>query len=112
MASTIHSDDTAIAEKQKIKEPSMYNIIVHNNDDTSYEEVVYIVSKTFEMTENKAFEVAKKVDTVGRGVCGTYSKEIAETKLYLTDMIKDSLITLIPFRVKEIKKLKFTMEKA
>ena len=112
MSSTAQSDSIAIAEKQEIKEPSLYNVVVHNNDDTSYEEVVYIVSKAFEMTENEAFEVAKKVDSVGKGVCGTYSKEIAETKLYLTDMIKESLITLLPHRVFQIKILKFTMEKA
>lgn len=112
MASTVHSDETAVAEKQEIKEPSLYNVVVHNNDDTSYEEVIYIVSKAFEITENQAFDIAKTVDVVGKGVCGTYSKEIAETKLYLTDMIKDSLITLIPYRARQIKILKFTMEKA
>lgn len=112
MASTIHSDETAVAEKQEIKEPSLYNVVVHNNDDTSYEEVVYIISKAFEMSEEDAFKVAQKVDSVGRGICGAYSKEIAETKLYLVEMIKESLITLIPFRAKQINILKFTMEKA
>ena len=112
MSETKHSEEIAVAEKQKIREPSQYNVVVHNNDNTSYEEVVYIVAKAFEITENDAFNIAKKVDTVGRGICGTYSKEIAETKIYLTDMIKESLITLLPHRAREILVLKFTLEKA
>ncbi len=111
MGSTAHSEETAVAERQEIKEPSEYHVIVHNNDHTSYEEVVYVVSKAFEMTENEAYDIARTVDTVGQGTCGTYSKEIAETKIYLTDMIKESLITIIPFRIKQIKDLKFTVEK-
>lgn len=111
MGETVHSEDIAVAEKQEIKEPSQYNIVVHNNDETSYEEVVNVVSRAFEITEDEAYEIAKRVDTVGRGICGTYSKEIAETKLMLVDMIKDSLISLLPFRVRQIRMLKFTLEK-
>ena len=111
MAETIHSSDTIVAEKQELKEPSQYNIIVHNNHETSYEEVVYIVSKGFEMTEDEAYDIASNVDKAGQGVCGTYSKEIAETKLVLIDAIKDSLVTLLPYRSRPIKILQFTMEK-
>ena len=112
MSSTVQESDIAVAEKQKTKEPSQYHVIVHNNDDTSYEEVIFVVSKSFDMTEKEAYDIAKTVDTVGQGVCGTFSKEIAETKLYLTDMIKEHLITMLPFREREIKMLEFTMEKA
>ena len=112
MGSTVHSDDTAVAEKQEIKEPSQYHVVVHDNNDTSYEEVVYVISKAFEMSEAEAFNIAKSVDTNGRGICGTYSKEIAETKLLITDMIKESLVSILPYRYKQIKLLKFTMEKA
>jgi len=111
MAKTIHSEDIAVAEKQELKKPSQYNIVVHNNHETSYDEVVYIISKAFEITENDAFDIARKVDTSGKGVCGTYSKEIADTKLVLVSIIKDSLITLLPYRSKQIKILQFTMEK-
>lgn len=112
MESTVQSEDTAVAEKQELKEPSQYHVIVHDNDDTSYDEVVYIISKAFEMEEDQAFDIAKRVDTAGRGICGTYSKEIAETKIMLTDMIKESLLSILPHRGRQIKMLKFTMEKA
>lgn len=112
MESTKHSGDTAVAEKQELKEPSQYNVIVYNNDYTSYEEVIFVVSKSFEMTEQDAYNLARTVDTQGKGICGTYSKEIAETKLDIVDLIKKSLISIIPFRAREIEMLEFSMEKA
>lgn len=112
MDSTERQADIAVAEKVEIREPSQYNVIVHNNDDTSYDEVVYIVSKGFEFSEHEAYDIAKTVDTAGRGICGTYSKEIAETKIMFTEMIKESLIAILPYRARQIKLLKFTMEKA
>lgn len=112
MSSTIKETDIAIAEKEKLEEPSQYHVIIHNNDLTSYEEVIYIVSKGFEKTEREAFELAQRVDSNGYQICGTYTKEIAEAKMFLVDMIKDSLVALIPMRAREIKMLRFTMEKA
>jgi len=112
MGSTANSEDTAVAEKQELKEPSKYYIVVHDNDETSYEEVIYIVSKAFEMQEQEAFDLAQNVDKNGKGICGVYSKEIAETKLVITEMIKESLVSILPYRGRQIKMLKFTMEKA
>ena len=110
--STEQESDIAVEEKEKIKEPSQYNVIVHNNDYTSYEEVILILAQAFEMTNDEALQVARTVDTEGKGVCGTYSKEIAEMKLLLVDVIKEQLIQLMPIRMQEISMLKFTIEKA
>jgi ATP-dependent Clp protease adaptor protein ClpS len=104
--------DIAIAEKESIKEPSQYDIIVHNNDYTSYEEVIIILSNAFEMNHDEALQVANKVNYEGRGKCGTYSKEVAEMKLILVDTIKQTLIQMIPQRAREIKMLAFSIEKA
>ena len=107
--STVHDSDIAV--KEKLKEPSQYNVIVHNNDHTTYEEVIMILSQAFEMSSAEALEVAKKVDTVGKGICGTYSKEIAEMKLLLVEVIKEQMVALMPLRQVEIMMLKFTIEK-
>ena len=112
MSSTQQQGDTAVAEKQKVKEPSKYNIIVHNNDFTSYDEVIYVVSKAFEMDEQSAYKIASTVHHAGKGICGTYYKEVAETKMHIVDMVKESLVAIMPFRRNEIMMLKFTMEKA
>ncbi len=104
--------DIAVAEKVEIKEPSQYDVIVHNNDDTSYDEVILILSQSFEISHQEALDIARKVDKDGQGLCGTYSKEIAEMKLVIVNMVKDSLITLFPQRQKQITMLKFTVEKS
>ena len=101
-----------VAEKEEIKEPSKYDVIVHNNDYTSYEEVIIILSQAFEMSHDEALQTADKVHKEGRGICGTYSKEIAEMKLILVSTIKESLVQMFPHRVSEIRMLKFTIQKS
>lgn len=110
--STEKETDIAVVEKEQIKEPSEYNVIVHNNDYTSYDEVILILSQAFELSHQDALNVATTVDTKGQGVCGTYSKEVAEMKLIVVDMVKEQLIQMIPIRANEIQLLKFTVEKA
>lgn len=104
--------DVAIAEKEKLAEPSNYNVIVHNNDHTSYDEVIIILSQAFQMSNAEALNIAQKVDCEGKGVCGTYSKEVADMKLMIVDTVKKQLIQFMPTRVREISMLKFTVEKA
>lgn len=112
MSKTKELTDVAIAEKESISEPSKYDVIVHNNDHTSYDEVIIILSNAFEMNYQEALGVANMVNSEGKGKCGTYSKEIAEMKIVLVNTIKESLVQIIPQRAKEIKMLLFTIEKA
>jgi len=104
--------DIMAKEKQEIKEPSQYNVVAHNNDYTSYDEVILILSQAFEMSRDEALNVAQKVDSEDRGVCGTYSKEIADMKILLVNVVKDSLIKIFPGIQREIAMLKFTVEKS
>jgi len=106
------NSDIAVEEKVKIKKPSEYDVIVHNNDYTSYDEVILILSQAFELTHNDALEVATEVDSSGQGICGTYSKEVAEMKLVIVEMIKEHIIQLMPLRREQINILKFTIEKS
>lgn len=104
--------DLAVAEKVEITKAKNYNVIVHNNDVTSYDEVIFIVSKVFNKSEEESFEIARKVDTNGRGVCGTYDEETANAKLYTVDMAKEYLCREFPHRSIQIRALKFTKEEA
>lgn len=108
----VNVTDIAVAEKEKIDEPSQYDVIVHNNNYTSYEEVIVILCNAFEMSNKEALDVANKVHTEGKGKCGTYSKEVAEMKLVLISTIKETLVQMIPQRSKEIRMLTFSIEKA
>jgi ATP-dependent Clp protease adapter protein ClpS len=104
--------DVAVAERVEVTKAKNYNIIVHNNDVTSYDEVIFIVSKVFNKSEEESFAIARKVDSEGKGLCGTYDDETANAKLYTVDMAKQYLCQEFPHRSMQIKALKFTKEEA
>ncbi len=67
--------------KARVKPPSMYKVIVLNDDYTPMEFVVIVLQKFFSMSREKATQVMLKVHREGMGVCGLYPKDIATTKV-------------------------------
>ena len=67
--------------KPKLKPPKQYKVIVVNDDYTPMEFVVQILTMFFAMDEEKATRVMMSVHTKGKGICGIFSHEIAETKV-------------------------------
>jgi ATP-dependent Clp protease adaptor protein ClpS len=102
--------DTVTIERQKIKEPSKYKVVIHDNPHTSFDEVIFIISRCFNKTEEEAHQVANQVHLEKKGICGVYTKEIAECKLALVDMAKQYLIMNFNHRKGAIEALKFTLE--
>ena len=80
---SIHdSNDYAVKEaKPKLKRPSLYRVILINDDYTPMEFVVEILESVFGMERGKATRVMLEVHTKGKGICGVFSYEIAETKV-------------------------------
>ena len=71
----------AVAEaKPEVKQPPMYKVILLNDDYTPMEFVVAVLRKFFGMDVETATHVMLKVHTEGKGVCGVFPREIAETK--------------------------------
>jgi len=78
----IQDDGLAVEEaKPKLKRPPLYNVVLLNDDFTPMEFVVHVLEEFFSMNRELAVRVMLKVHTEGKGVCGTYSREIAETKV-------------------------------
>jgi len=76
--------DTGLAveeEKPKLKTPKQYRVVVNNDDYTPMEFVVQVLTMFFSMDNEKATRVMMSVHTKGKGICGTFSHEIAETKV-------------------------------
>ncbi len=74
--------DLAVEEAApKTKRPSLYRVVLINDDYTPMEFVVEILESVFGMERNKATRVMLEVHTKGKGICGTFSYEIAETKV-------------------------------
>ena len=79
-----HDYDSGLAieeEKPKLKPPKQYKVLVINDDYTPMEFVVQVLTMFFAMDHAKATRVMMSVHTKGRGICGTFSHEIAETKV-------------------------------
>ncbi len=68
------------SEELKLKPPPLYRVVLLNDDYTPMEFVVDVLRRFFGMNTETATRVMLKVHTEGKGVCGVYPKEIAETK--------------------------------
>jgi len=74
--------DLAIEEaRPKLKRPPLYRVILINDDYTPMEFVVEVLESVFGMERTSATRVMLEVHTKGKGICGTYGFEIAETKV-------------------------------
>ena len=77
-----YDDGLAVAEsKPEVKRPPLYNVVLLNDDYTPMEFVVHVLEYFFNMSPETATRVMLQVHTQGKGVCGTYTREIAETKV-------------------------------
>ncbi len=76
------SYDLAVEEaRPKIKQPPLYRVVLINDDYTPMEFVVQILESVFGMERTRATQVMLEVHTKGKGVCGVFNFEIAETKV-------------------------------
>lgn len=75
--------DTGVLTRSdaKTKKPSMYKVLLLNDDYTPMEFVVHILQRFFRMTIEEATEVMLHVHQKGVGVCGVFTYEVAETKV-------------------------------
>lgn len=82
----VHSSDhdRGLAVEQarpKLKEPPLYKVILLNDDYTPMEFVVQVLEHFFGLSREQATQIMLHVHTRGKGVCGVYTHEIAETKV-------------------------------
>ncbi len=66
--------------RPKIKRPSLYKVMMMNDDYTPMEFVVHVLQSFFSMDREKATRVMLQVHTDGKATCGIYTRDIAETK--------------------------------
>ncbi|MFQ5547222.1 MAG: ATP-dependent Clp protease adapter ClpS [Woeseia sp.] len=80
----LHRDGHDLAVKEarpKLKRPPLYRVILINDDYTPMEFVVEVLQSIFGMERPKATRVMLEVHTKGKGICGVFNYEIAETKV-------------------------------
>ena len=71
----------AVKAKPKAKKPSMFKVIMLNDDYTPMEFVVMVLERFFGKTHDEATHIMLHVHQKGVGVCGVYTYEVAETKV-------------------------------
>lgn len=77
-----HEDGLALQEaRPKLKRPPLFKVVLLNDDYTPMEFVVHVLEHFFNKDRPTAVQIMLQVHTRGRGVCGVYTHEIAETKV-------------------------------
>jgi ATP-dependent Clp protease adaptor protein ClpS len=75
---------TRTRTQKKVKQPSQYRVLLHNDDYTTMEFVVHVLQSIFNHDEAEATQIMLHVHRKGIGVAGVYTKEVAETKVEQT----------------------------
>jgi ATP-dependent Clp protease adaptor protein ClpS len=73
--------------RDEIDEPSMYKVLLHNDDYTTMEFVVEILMIVFKKSPEEAVKIMLNVHHKGIGVCGVYPYEVSETKVKTVDAL-------------------------
>ncbi|MCW8331667.1 ATP-dependent Clp protease adapter ClpS [Photobacterium sp. SDRW27] len=77
----IPESDVLDEEDTQVKPPSMYKVILNNDDYTPMDFVIEVLQKFFSMDLEKATQLMLTVHYEGKAVCGTFTAEVAETKV-------------------------------
>ncbi len=72
---------TVTRTKPRTKKPSMYKVLLLNDDYTPMEFVVYVLERFFRKSREEATRIMLHVHRRGVGICGVYSYEVAESKV-------------------------------
>ncbi len=89
---TDYDDGLAVQESRpKLAKPPMYKVFIMNDDYTPLDFVVEILESFFKKSREEATEIMLLVHNSGKGLCGVYSRDVAETKvMQVNDYSKES----------------------
>jgi ATP-dependent Clp protease adaptor protein ClpS len=90
-------EEAAVAEsREKVEEPPLYQVLLHNDNYTTMDFVVWVLQSIFNMAEEQAIRVMLNVHVKGIGVAGVYTYEVAETKVTrTTDLAREHEFPLL-----------------
>jgi len=71
----------AAVEQPQLQRPPMYRVVLLNDDFTPMDFVVDVLRRFFHKAEPEAIRIMLQVHQLGRGTCGIYARDVAETKV-------------------------------
>lgn len=71
--------------EQLLQPPSMYKVILNNDDYTPMDFVVEVLQKYFSFNEERSTQIMLDIHYQGKGICGVFTAEVAETKAMLVN---------------------------
>ena len=82
---SLEESSTEVRIATKLRLPKKYKVFLLNDDYTPMEFVVVVLMRFFQLSERAATEVMLQVHFQGKGVCGLFTRDIAETKVMLVN---------------------------
>ena len=73
--------DVITRTKTKVKKPSLYRVLILNDDYTPMQFVVHVLERFFQKNQEEATQIMLHVHNTGAGQCGVFTYEVAETKV-------------------------------
>ena len=98
---TRESTLTESRSDQKLERPRLWRVLLHNDDYTTQDFVVWVLETVFHKPTAEAFDIMLSVHRSGMGVAGIYTHDVAETKLKTTRQLAEEhefplLVTMEP----------------
>ena len=92
---------TETRSEQKLERPRLWRVLLHNDDYTTQDFVVWVLETIFHKPRGEAFAIMLSVHRSGMGVAGVYTHDVAETKLKATRQLAEEhefplLVTMEP----------------
>jgi ATP-dependent Clp protease adaptor protein ClpS len=86
---------------QKLEQPRLWRVLLHNDDYTTQDFVVWVLETVFHKPTAEAFDIMLSVHRSGMGIAGVYTHDVAETKLKTTRQLAEEhefplLVTMEP----------------
>ena len=81
MSDIEYDEQVKTKSRKKLKLPQSYKVLLHNDNYTTMEFVVFVLETVFSKSPSEATRIMLHVHNNGIGVCGSYSYEVAETKV-------------------------------
>ena len=78
----IPSSSFLVKQKKKLQKPKLFKVILLNDDYTPMEYVVKLLKVVFNKSESDAVNIMLMVHNKGSGICGIFTKDVAETKVF------------------------------